>query len=239
VLEKALEICKSRNLFPEMVFLLGRMGNTRDALDLLVTKIKDVKQAIEFVEEHKDETLWKELVQKSLKNPDFVAGLLDHIGGGTKFVNPLELIEKIPESMKIANLKQKLIRIVSDYGLESRLREGTLRILNTDCVSLLYRANSEIKKASLIDPLENCDICKSPLRTFFVPLVQTTAKTLTSKSSYENQLIFFKCGHKFHISCSQSFADQFIKCSLCSNETNTYKVYENNSMGGKSIKIKT
>jgi hypothetical protein len=120
-LENALEICTKKRLFPEMVFLLGRMGSTQKALALLIDEIKDVKEAIAFVEEHKDEGLWKELVDRSLSSPDFVAGLLDHIGGGTKFVNPRELIDRIPESMNIPNLKQRLIKIVSDYALEVSL----------------------------------------------------------------------------------------------------------------------
>jgi hypothetical protein len=231
-LEKALEVCKKRNLYSEMVFLLGRMGSTKDALDLLIMKIKDVKQAIDFVEEHNDDTLWKDLVKKSLRNADFVGGLLDHIGGGAKVVDPRELIQQIPETLNIANLKQRLIRIVTDYGLESRLREGALSIMNTDCVALLYRANSELKQASSIDPQDSCDVCKSSLGSYFAPTSRNNARSsmsylsdqgLSNKKFSESEVIIFKCGHKFHNSCSQNSNGQYMRCAVCSNESNISK----------------
>lgn len=56
-------------LYPEMVYILGRMGNTKDALDLIIQKIGDVKQAIEFVQEQRDEELWGDLITQSMRNP--------------------------------------------------------------------------------------------------------------------------------------------------------------------------
>jgi hypothetical protein len=41
--------------------------------------IVGVHQAIAFVEEHKDELLWEELIQRSLKSPDFLSNLLEHV----------------------------------------------------------------------------------------------------------------------------------------------------------------
>lgn len=42
-LEKALRICKESDYVPEMVFLLGRMGNNKQALMLIIERLGDVQ----------------------------------------------------------------------------------------------------------------------------------------------------------------------------------------------------
>lgn len=63
MLEKALDVCKIKNLYREQIFILGRMGNTSVALSMILEKLSDVKQAIEFISEHDggDMALWEEL----------------------------------------------------------------------------------------------------------------------------------------------------------------------------------
>jgi hypothetical protein len=43
-LEKAYNICKTRDYVPEMVFLLGRMGNNKQALELIIERLGDVQR---------------------------------------------------------------------------------------------------------------------------------------------------------------------------------------------------
>lgn len=43
-LEKAYNICKERDYVPEMVFLLGRMGNNKQALMLIIERLGDVQR---------------------------------------------------------------------------------------------------------------------------------------------------------------------------------------------------
>ena len=55
-----------------MVFLLGRMGNTKEALDLIVNQLRDMQHAISFVQEHQksddDDELWDHLIHWSLNS---------------------------------------------------------------------------------------------------------------------------------------------------------------------------
>lgn len=44
-LEAAHELCKSRGLVREQVFVLGRMGNAQEALHLIVQRLADIPQA--------------------------------------------------------------------------------------------------------------------------------------------------------------------------------------------------
>lgn len=46
-LERAYRICQERDFVPEMVFLLGRMGNNKQALMLIIQRLGDVQRVSE------------------------------------------------------------------------------------------------------------------------------------------------------------------------------------------------
>ena len=46
---KAYHICDERNFVLEMVFLLGRMGNNRQALTLIIERLGDVHRVSAFI----------------------------------------------------------------------------------------------------------------------------------------------------------------------------------------------
>jgi hypothetical protein len=68
-LEKALAICEKRNLVMEMVFILGRIGDNHRALMLIIERLNDVYQAIEFAKEQQDDSLWEDLINYSKDKP--------------------------------------------------------------------------------------------------------------------------------------------------------------------------
>lgn len=43
-LEAAAQLCEARGLVPEQVFVLGRMGNAREALGLIISRLADIPQ---------------------------------------------------------------------------------------------------------------------------------------------------------------------------------------------------
>ena len=45
------------------------MGNTRDALSLIIGRLKDIDQAIEFCKTYDDPELWEQLIGYSLAKP--------------------------------------------------------------------------------------------------------------------------------------------------------------------------
>jgi hypothetical protein len=65
----AYTICQERDLVPEMVFLLGRMGNNKRALTLIIERLGDVQRAIEFAKEQGDDDLWEDLLRYSETRP--------------------------------------------------------------------------------------------------------------------------------------------------------------------------
>jgi len=178
-LEKALTICEQKSLYPEMVFILGRMGNNKQALHLIIDKIKDIKQAIEFAKQQNDVDLWEDLIANSINNAEFISGLLENIG---THVDPIKLIQKIPNSMKIPGLRDKLVKILSDFNLQISLQEGCKEVLRADCVYLAGKLSKGQKAALRIDDTAQCSTCDSSALSF-------------------KEIVIFFCGHVYHEQC--------------------------------------
>lgn len=68
-MEQAYKICTERDYVPEQVFLLGRMGNNKQALMLIIERLGDVQRAIDFAKEQKDDDLWEDLLSYSESRP--------------------------------------------------------------------------------------------------------------------------------------------------------------------------
>ncbi|KAF8929973.1 Vacuolar protein sorting-associated protein 41 [Haplosporangium bisporale] len=68
-LERAYRTCEKRDLVPEMVFLLGRMGDNKKALMLIIERLGDVERAINFAKEQNDDDLWEDLLKYSMDKP--------------------------------------------------------------------------------------------------------------------------------------------------------------------------
>lgn len=80
-IQEALDICKRKLFYEEMVYLLGRMGNTSEALSIIIHNLKNIQTAIDFCKEHDDMDLWNDLINQSLDRPDIMTKLLDGIVG--------------------------------------------------------------------------------------------------------------------------------------------------------------
>ena len=49
-----------------MCLYLGRIGNFKEALNLIMRQLGDIEQAINFCKEHHDMELWEDLINHSL-----------------------------------------------------------------------------------------------------------------------------------------------------------------------------
>jgi vacuolar protein sorting-associated protein 41 len=112
---KAYEVCKSRDLVPEMMYLLGKMGDNRKALFLIIERLGDVERAIEFAKEQNDSSLWTEFLKYAMDKPSFIVGLLKLAGG---YINPLLVVERIPLKLEIEGLKDAVIQIMTDCSVQ-------------------------------------------------------------------------------------------------------------------------
>ncbi|SCV72404.1 BQ2448_3941 [Microbotryum intermedium] len=137
-LERAYDICDKKDLVPEMVFLLGRMGDNKGALNLIIERLGDVQRAIEFAKEQNDHDLWEDLLKYSETKPRFIRGLLENVGPE---IDPIRLIRRIRNGLEIPGLKPALIKILQNFNLQISLMEGCKTILYSDCRQLALALN--------------------------------------------------------------------------------------------------
>nr|XP_012139386.1 PREDICTED: vacuolar protein sorting-associated protein 41 homolog isoform X3 [Megachile rotundata] len=119
-IQQALDICSQRQFYPEMVYLLGRIGNTSEALALMTRELNDIESAIAFCQEHDDEELWTDLINYSLDKPKAITFLLQKIG---TYVDPRLMVQKINPTLEIPGLKKALVKMMCDYNLQVSVQE--------------------------------------------------------------------------------------------------------------------
>ncbi|KAI8921093.1 hypothetical protein DFJ77DRAFT_448518 [Powellomyces hirtus] len=179
--QKAYEVCEMRDLVPEMVFLLGKMGDNRRALNLIIERLGDVKRAIEFAKEQNDDELWEDLLKYSMDKPSFIVGMLENLGA---HINPVRVVERIPNGLEIIGLKDALIKIMTDYGIQLSLREGCEKILVSDTVELLETLYRAQRRGLTFANDVSCSICAVQLE----------------QNASADMIIFF-CRHAYHDQC--------------------------------------
>ncbi|KAF9266084.1 vacuolar assembling protein VPS41 [Marasmius fiardii PR-910] len=180
-LEKAYNVCQERDLVPEMVFLLGRMGNNKKALTLIIERLGDVHRAIDFAKEQADDDLWEDLLKYSETRPTFIRGLLENVGPE---INPIRLIRRIKNGLEIPGLKEALIKILQDFHLQMSLLEGCQTILDGDSSDLSKKLQRDQTGGFLLNSKVICPICSRTLQEIPQSLV-----------------LLFLCRHAVHANC--------------------------------------
>ncbi|KAJ6450316.1 hypothetical protein C8R47DRAFT_998937 [Mycena vitilis] len=181
-LEKAYKVCDDRSLVPEMVFLLGRMGNNKDALMLIIEKLGDVHRAIDFAKEQNDDDLWEDLLKYSETRPTFIRGLLENVGPE---ISPLRLIRRIKNGLEIPGLQEALVKILQDFHLQISLLEGCQTILNGDSTDFARKLHKDQTAGFFLTAKTTCPICARSL--------QETPQGL---------VVLFLCRHVVHAGCT-------------------------------------
>ncbi|KAF4035341.1 hypothetical protein GN244_ATG12667 [Phytophthora infestans] len=190
-LEKAYKYCSEHSppLWDTMIYILGRMGQHKKALDLILTQRGDINQAIQFVQEH-DEGLWDYLIDLSLSSKDNVEQLLKF--ASQHKIDPIKLIRKarlrIPDDMEIENLKQKLIALIINYRVQQSLCIGSRKVFDSDRVELLHRQVAAHKRGRRVAAKKACAICSELLRA-------------PSSGMETVHACVFECGHCYHLPC--------------------------------------
>ncbi|XP_053997845.1 vacuolar protein sorting-associated protein 41 homolog [Hylaeus anthracinus] len=199
-IQQALDICSQRKFYEEMVYLLGRIGNTSEALALMTGKLNDMEKAITFCQEHDDEELWNDLINYSLDKPEAITFLLQKIG---TYVDPRLMIQKIEPSLEIPGLKKALVKMMCDYNLQVSVQEGCNKSLSNDYFNLQERLVRCHQKGIFIDDDQMCGGCHEKI------IVREP-----------RNLIVFYCKHSFHEDCLQNFK-AVENCVICNSQKET------------------
>ena len=194
-LTQAQKELQERDLGPEIVYILERTGQIKKALQIVLHAIKDVNQAIEFCKRHNDKDLWEDLIKYSLNKPEYIIGLLNNIG---THVDPVDLINRIPNGVTIKGLRDALVKILSDYRVQISLLEGSKNIMARDCFNLLKKHIKVVRQGVCVYDDQKCLVCDEAL--------------MVSNFNLQRGLKIFECKHAFHDDCLQNSGF----CSVCS-----------------------
>ncbi|TDL30074.1 vacuolar assembling protein VPS41 [Rickenella mellea] len=180
-LQKAFNTCKDKDFVPEMVFLLGRMGDNKNALNLIIERLGDVHRAIDFAKEQNDDDLWEDLLRYSETKPEFIRGLLENVGAN---IEPIRLIRRIKNGLEIPGLKEALITILSDFNLQLSLLDGCRAVLGGDCSDLSRNLQRDQVRGFFGSAATPCPICNLPIY-----------------SGPQSLALLFLCRHVVHATC--------------------------------------
>ncbi|XP_043470755.1 vacuolar protein sorting-associated protein 41 homolog [Leptopilina heterotoma] len=199
-IQQALDICSQRQFYPEMVFLLGRIGNTSEALALMTRELNDMESAIAFCQEHDDEELWNDLVNYSLDKPEAITFLLQKIG---TYVDPRLMVQRIEPSLEIPGLKKALVKMMCDYNLQVSVQEGCKKILVNDYFNLHERLVRCHEKGIFVDDDQICGACNRKI------IIREP-----------RNLVIFYCKHSFHEDCLPNL-EVVDNCVICNPQKET------------------
>lgn len=99
------------------------------ALYLIIDRLGDVSRAIAFAKDLDDPDLWEDLLNYSMDKPRFIRGLLEKVGTS---INPITLVERIPEGLEIEGLREGLKHIMKEHEIQYSISEGVARVLRSE-----------------------------------------------------------------------------------------------------------
>lgn len=199
-IQKALDICSKKKFYPEMVYLLSRIGNTSQALKLMTQELNDMESAIAYCQEHDDKELWNDLIEHCLDKPEAVTFLLKKIG---TYVDPHLIVERIEPSMEIPGLKEALVKMMCDYNLQVSVQEGCKKIISNDYFHLHEKLVKSHQKGIFIDDDQMCGACHRKI------IIREP-----------RNIVVFYCKHSFHEECLPNL--QIVEfCVICNPQRDT------------------
>eukprot|EP00741_Cyanophora_paradoxa_P003567 tig00000093_g3465.t1 len=205
-LEPALEACRRRGLLRPQVFLLGRMGDSRAALGLLVGRLRDVPGALAFVEAQGDDPLWDDLVSQCLAAPEpeeLVGRLLDEIGS---YTDPLRLVARIPPGLALPGLHLRLAKILADHSAQAALQEGAAAVIKQDTLNLFHSVLRERKRGVRVGVAPRHAAASAAAEGPHATVCALCGAA--AGPSRGTSLAVFFCGHAYHHGCIRAACEE-------------------------------
>ncbi|KAL1987868.1 hypothetical protein VTN96DRAFT_1852 [Rasamsonia emersonii] len=127
--DAACTICETRHYTQELIYLLSKTGQTKRALNLILSDLQDVSQAISFAKSQDDPDLWEDLLNYSMNKPSFIHALLTEAGTS---IDPIKLVRRIPSGLEIEGLREGLTRMIRDHDIQASISQGAAKVLQSE-----------------------------------------------------------------------------------------------------------
>ncbi|KAE8358247.1 hypothetical protein BDV27DRAFT_71736 [Aspergillus caelatus] len=217
----AVTICEGRRFTPELIYLLSKMGQTKRALNLILSELKDVSQAISFAKSQGEPDLWEDLLDYSMDKPRFIHGLL--VEAGTA-IDPIKLVRRIPSGLEIEGLREGLSHLIREHDLQASISQGAAKVLQSEVAvgmdtlrrgqrrGIKFNVIEEEKRpassSATLSGVPEKDEAKSDAgteKTSVPPHTPTQVGRcagcqLPFHANEKEILVGFACGHIFHLS---------------------------------------
>lgn len=152
-LPKTIDLCREHKLVSELVYLLGRVGQTEEALKLIVTELKDYKRATLFAASlapSQGSEVWDVLVQYCKTEPELVLELLKRVE-----ISAAKVLQVVPADMRIHGLKLALTDVFHEQSTSLELAEGTKAIVTSESKFWTRALRSKRAEGTLLDDPSN------------------------------------------------------------------------------------
>ncbi|KAF3491466.1 vacuolar assembly protein [Arthroderma uncinatum] len=124
--DTACSICESRNFTPELIYLFSKTGQTKRALHLILSSLKDISHAISFAKSQDDPDLWDDLLSYSMDKPQYIRALLTE---ASTAIDPIKFVRRIPSGLEIEGLREGLTRMIREHDIQASISQGVAKVL--------------------------------------------------------------------------------------------------------------
>ncbi|KAK2754037.1 Vacuolar protein sorting-associated protein 41 [Arachnomyces sp. PD_36] len=213
----ASSICESRHFTSELIYLLSKTGETKRALNLILSDLKDVSQAIAFARSQDDPDLWDDLLDYSMDKPEFIRSLLAEAGTS---IDPIKLVKRIPSGVEIEGLREGLTRMIREHDIQASISQGVAKVLQGEVAIGMDKLRNGQRRGIKFDvveeKVEDIEAQGLPQPTETDPDGTQGEPKQDKKGALEpghcagchasfitnetEPLVGFACGHIFHVS---------------------------------------
>lgn len=145
----AVNVCESHSYFPELVYILGQLGQNRRALEIIMEELDDCEQAIGFISASRDEDLWDVLLDYSIDHrPSYIKTLLEKAGHA---IHPTKIIQSIPPEKEIPGLKSAVAKVFFDQQSTLSLYGDMLQVVKIEAQTFAETLRSLHREGTLLE----------------------------------------------------------------------------------------
>ncbi|EFO82735.1 CRE-VPS-41 protein [Caenorhabditis remanei] len=212
---KARRLCSDRGFVEETIYLLAKSGNHFDAVKMMVREYKNIEKVIAYCKDQNDPDLWVHLLGVVAEFPAHFSQLIIE---ASNCLDPLLIMDKLPDDADIPNLSEALEKLLMDYTNHADLQkccyESTLNDLSVLTQNLLQASDESVP----VTLMTRCSLCSQ--------IIMASNQELGRKLT---DIKVFKCGHVFHLACSTSEIDRRHSiedgiCISCSDNSDSVNV---------------
>ena len=149
--ERAIQICSSHaNLYNELIYLWGRIGESKKALSIIIDELNDPSLAIEFVKSWGDKELWDFLIEYTTNKDNFVHELLNSYNElGGKYV---EIIGGLDGRMAIKDYSSPIQDALMEASKNYQVNKNILQIVSDDTNGYAVKLLEMVNRGKLVYP---------------------------------------------------------------------------------------